>query len=132
MFLRSQEANQTARRITTDVHARIRSSITEYNAAFGRSFDAQGLVDRFVRANLHDKGHRSIVSSLYTFVLESGDRELQLLLRSIDGGSVEPLLLHFLKGALIFESILKETYTSMAGAELGSILQDGSIRSRAG
>lgn len=124
MFLRKDKGGQTAQRITSDTYAKLEACIAKFNAVFGRSLSVEALVSRFVRANLHDKTHRSIVTSLYTFVLEASDRKLQLSLRSSEGGSVEPFLLHLLKGCLILESILKEMYTSMSGAELGSIIKD--------
>jgi hypothetical protein len=124
MFLRKDEGGQTAQRITREAYARLENTIAEFNRVFGLTLTGEALVERFVKANLHDKTHRSIITSLYSFVLEASDLELQLSLRSADGGSVESFLLHLLKGCLIFESILKEVYIGLAGAELGSILKD--------
>jgi hypothetical protein len=124
MFLRKDETAQAAQRITARAYYELDEALKSFCRDFSATLTIDKLVNRFVHANLQYQTHRSVVTSLYSFVLEFKDRELQLNLRSAGGGSIEPFLLHLLKGCLIFESILKEVYTSMAGEQLGAILKN--------
>jgi len=54
----------------------------------------------------------SIITALYSFILEYFDRKAMLLLRSSEGGTIEPFLMHLLKGTVIFETLIKETAQS--------------------
>ena len=65
----------------------------------------------FVRTLLTDPSQRTIVSALYVFVLEFGDRLLELELREGSaGGSNQPFTVHLFTGGLLFESLLKRCY----------------------
>jgi hypothetical protein len=71
----------------------------------------------FVRNLLVCRETRSIVSALYSWLLESNDLRNELLLRGHARGSMEPFVLHLLKGGLIYESVLRRFY-------IGSSLSD--------
>lgn len=124
IFLRKDHVSQSAQPITAAAHAVLDRTLAEFNGSFGAQLTVENLVDRFVKTILLDPAHRSVVTSLYSFVLEFDDRATQLALRSMGGGTLEPFLLHLLKGCLVFESLLKGIYTGLAAADLGSILKD--------
>lgn len=67
-------------------------------------------VEKFVKLLVLKKENQSIVTAFYSYVLEFEDREKELLLRSSEGGSIEPAITFLFKGGLIFESVLKHLY----------------------
>lgn len=73
------------------------------------SFSKDDLVEKFlVNSNLLiDKNFRTIITSLYSFVLEHNSLSKRLKLRGINGSTIEPFLLHLFKGGVLLESILK-------------------------
>ena len=129
LFLNKDAGDQSAKRITASIHDRIERSITKFNQAFGVSLTVDQLIRNYVRPTAQDNAHRSTVTALYSFVLESEDREELLKLRSSGGGSIEPFVIHLFKGCLVFESLLKEVYSGMIGTQLGAILKDPFVQS---
>lgn len=77
----------------------------------------QIFANNFVLPLLRDQKTRSIVTSLYSFLMESNDLTQGLSLRSSDLGSIEIILLNLFKGGLIFESLLKHFYKQNNGRE---------------
>jgi len=63
---------------------------------------------------------RSIITALYSFILEYNEVLLLIKLRSVAGGSIEPITTFLLKGCLIFESLLKYRYPLM---DNGTVVQ---------
>lgn len=66
--------------------------------------------------------YRSLVTAFYAFLLEFKDRQTDLALRSDEGGSVEPFIVHLFRGGLLFESLLKHFYPH--NNTLGNIFKD--------
>jgi len=103
--------NQTAVRITRHLRDEINTAIQGFNSVSKLPvMSVESFVDKFVKQLINKKANYSIITALYSFILEFEDREKELSLRSIDGGSIEPVLTHLFKGGLIFESLLKQLY----------------------
>ena len=76
-----------------------------------------------------EKEYRSIIPALYVFIAESEHRLFQLKVRSDVGGSIEPFILHLLKGCLVFETLLRQIYSSHSSSTgLGNILNDAFVK----
>lgn len=54
---------------------------------------------------------RSLLTALYTFILEYPNKEMQIKLRSNSGGSIQPFIDHLFDGARILESLLTTPIT---------------------
>ena len=102
---------QSAVRITEHLKNRIDAEIRRFNSISGLSpILIEDFVIKFVNKLISKKDNHSIITAFYSFILEFEDREKELLLRSTEGGSIEPVLTHLFKGGLIFESLLKYLY----------------------
>lgn len=83
-------------------------------------------VDNFVlKSIIQDVKNRSLISSLYSYILESDDLYRTLKLRSQNLSSVEPFLNCLFNGGLVFESLLKmvaeqKTWTISTGRGQGN------------
>jgi hypothetical protein len=102
--------------------------MNEFSDSLGVSFDLDGLVKTFIVKKIKEAEYRSIIPALYLYIYESEQRLLQLKIRSDRGGTIEPFVLHLLKGCLIFESLLKLIYSSRSPSTLADILNDAFIR----
>lgn len=91
-------------------------SIGQFSEAANIVINKELFISRFVLSDMFvdNPTFRTIITSIYTFILEYESRKLQLRLRSSMGGSIEPFLLHLFKGGIIFESLVK-----MRGAGIG-------------
>jgi hypothetical protein len=102
---------QSAPRVGQELKQVVVNQFTKFNAISGRpEINLNVFVSKFVTVLVADAPKRSIVTSLYTFILEFEDRFREIQLRSKGGGSIEPFLTHLFKGGLIFESLLKHLY----------------------
>lgn len=103
--------NQAAARITEHLIDTIEREISRFNKITETSdLNRQNFVEQFIKKLIEKKENHSIVTALYSFILEFEERSRELNLRSKDGGSVEPALTYLFKGGLIFESLLKYLY----------------------
>lgn len=75
--------------------------------------ELNSFIEKLIKEKTGEEGKRSIITAFYTFLLEYKDLKEQLELRSEQGGSIEPFLLHLFKGGLIMESLLKLKYKFM-------------------
>lgn len=90
----------------------------------------------FVQEIIFEK-FTSIITTLYTFILEKESIIDMIHLKSIYGGTIEPMILHLFKGALIFETLLKKyhfkdlslKYGPKNVNNIGGILQKSEITS---
>lgn len=65
-------------------------------------------VDKFVVESLiKNEKNRSLISALYSFIVEADDLTETLKIRSQNISSIEPYLMNLFKGGLIFETLLK-------------------------
>ena len=115
-------------RTEDDVRRLLEHELDRFNRLSGKrplTLDSwRKFTERFLTDS--DATQRSIISSLYVFLLEFRDhvQELQLRERST-AGSNQPFTVHLLSGGLIFESLLKHCYPKPAGKSyytLGEIL----------
>lgn len=81
----------------------------EFSGLSGVKLDRHLFVEKFVIGSglFLDNTFRTVVTSLYSFVLEFDARQRELQIRSSEGTSIEPFLTHLFKGCLIFETLLK-------------------------
>jgi len=122
-FKLRDKAGQSALRVTVEVRQVVKEQISKYNANYGFHFTLENFL-RYVDFNAEKGSHRSVITSLYSFILDFFDRALQLNLRSISGGTFEPFFLHLFKGCLVFESVLKEFFEDQFSLPLGNILNN--------
>jgi hypothetical protein len=123
IFLDDKHPKAAANEITTQARREVESQLMRFSSESGLSLDIDALVSRFFKPHATDPAHRSIITSLLTFLLEGRDLRLQMSLRSQHGGSLEPFLTHLFKGGLIFESLLKRKYGASSGGDtLGKYL----------
>ncbi len=107
----NHEGNQAAKGITEELRNEVLDQLNRFNAISGlNSIDIDSFVNNFVKFLVIQKENHSIITALYSYLLEFKDIYLALLLRSTEGGSIEPALTYLFKGSLIFESLLKHLY----------------------
>lgn len=80
----------------------------------------ESFVEKFVEKIIYDN-NTAIITTLYTFIFEKEGIMEMIRNRGENGGTIEPMLMHIFKGALIFETLLKKHYT---GTTLGNTLQN--------
>ncbi len=80
----------------------------EYNAKLNDDLVLENFSKKFVIDSIkNDNLNRSIITGLYSFIVEKNELEVLINLRSIPKGTIEPWLIHLFKGGLLFESIVK-------------------------
>lgn len=90
------------------ISSEINNTLKKFNTDSGLSITKENFVLKFVKSVIYsDKKHRSVLTALYSFILEYGLYQRLIFLRSSDGGSIEPFINHLFKGARILESLLK-------------------------
>lgn len=104
----SERTDHPAVKLVIEMRQLIESVRNDFNSACSKNLSRDDFVNNFVVGLINkNKGYRSIVSSLYSYIFEFNDRIKILELRSKEGGTIEPILTHLFKGALLFESLLK-------------------------
>lgn len=110
-FLILNMQNQAAHRICTKIRNLLELQIDRFNnISKNNVLSVQSFIDKFVKIFIQKFENRTIISSFYIYLLEFLDRYQELLLRSTEGGSIQPFIIYLFKGALIFESLLKYLY----------------------
>ena len=111
-FLLLDVADQTADRTISEVRTILQRELTRFNSISNlKPLDIDSSWRDFVRNLLVDPSQRTIISALYVFMLEFGDRHSELSLRQgSTGGSNQPFTVHLFTGGLLFESLLKRCY----------------------
>lgn len=100
--------NQIARRTIDDIRKSLSSELFRFNQILGHpKLNLDSFIEKFVNSLLIDSKDRTLITAFYVFLLEHEERQRELRLRSIDGGSISPFISHLFNGALIFESLLK-------------------------
>ena len=102
-------AGGTAWSVESKLKKSFQELLDNFNTELSLRVNGEQFVLRFVLPLIEqNKRDRSIVTSLYSFILEFYDRKEMLSLRSSEGGSIEPFLMHLLKGTVIFETLIKK------------------------
>lgn len=103
--------------------------INDFNQQFSQNLTLDFIIGHFLKKKLKEKDYRSVIPALYVFVAESEHRLFHLKVRSDIGGSIEPFILHLLRGCLIFETLLRQIYSSHSSSKgLGVILSDPFVK----
>jgi hypothetical protein len=136
---------QVAQRVIDRIRQTLKEQLKRFNEIASLS-ESEGqitvgtFVDKFVSAlvekeikaqkessDLKSKPYRSLVTAFYAFLLEFQGRCTELALRSDEGGSIEPFIVHLFRGGLLFESLLKYFYKQLDNKEwktIASIFKD--------
>lgn len=125
-FLRL-EGSHAGSRTAGSLRKDLNRNITEFNArsstsSLGTHFgDGTDFVRRFAKPLITGipENKRTLVSGFYVWMHEFPDRMNELELRGALRGSTQPFLSHLFKGAVLFESLLKEVYSSSPPETLG-------------
>lgn len=109
-FLTLSDNSQVAERMTRHLRELVEGELSRFNSISNlSSITLTDFIDKFILVLAKDTNKHSIITALYSFILEFEDREKELQLRN-SGGSIEPALTYLFKGGLIFESLLKHLY----------------------
>jgi len=131
MALDISPGNDDAKRFTKSIKKYVEEEIEAYNINFKatkKHLTSDFLVTNFVEPRIDQLSHRTLVSSLYIYILEAHKQLESLRFRSDGRGSIEPFLTHLHKGSLLLESVLKEVYSSLSNLTLGKILNDSFVK----
>ena len=125
--------SQVAERMTKNLRELVNKELSRFNAISNLSqISLTDFIDKFILVLAKDTDKHSIITALYSFILEFGAREKELQLRSSGGGSIEPALTYLFKGGLIFESLLKHIYPNKDNGDpvktLGDIYQTSNFK----
>lgn len=108
-LLLTGSGNQVALATAAELMHLVENEINYFSGKAGVTLTKDVFVQKFIKESglFRDGTFRTIVTSLYSFILEFQSRQKQLEIRSSEGGSIEPFLTHLFKGCVVFESILK-------------------------
>lgn len=124
-FLTLSDNSQVAERMTRHLRELVEKELSRFNSISNLSqITLTNFIDKFILVLSKDTDKHSIITAFYSFILEFGDREKELQLRSSSGGSIEPALTYLFKGGLIFESLLKHLYPNKDNGDLVKTLGD--------
>ena len=108
-FLLKTEAGPSALATHLELYNTVDTTIKKFNAASGGLITIETFRNKFVDDLLYSGAQgRSLLTALYTFLLEHNEKEMQINLRSDSGGSIQPFLDNLFDGARILESLLEK------------------------
>lgn len=88
----------------------LNETLKEYNKRSGCELDIEDIKNKFVLELLNPGSkQRTLLTALYTFLLEYPEKLKQIKLRGETGGSIQPFINHLFDGARLLESLLKVT-----------------------
>jgi hypothetical protein len=128
LFLRLTSDPHVAERVIRRIRELLIIQTDRFNAISGLTpISIDLFIDRFVVRLMQTSSTRTIISALYVFLLEATERLAELRLKSIEGGSLGPIIAHLFSGGLIFESLLKYVYPTKDNGDpikmLGQVFQ---------
>lgn len=100
-------------KIRDQFKSRLENELTRFINVCGINLTQTDFNNRFVPVLTREKKSRSIITALYSFLLEYDEIKKIVLLRSSMGGSMEPILTYLFKGGLILESLFKVKYPNL-------------------
>lgn len=107
-FLLQDNAGPTALPNHMKVRSVVEKTLQRYQVRGGNVIPLTDLRQKFLRDLLFGGSpKRSVLTTLFTFLLEFDEREKEIQLRSDVGGSTQPFLNHLFDGARLTESLLK-------------------------
>jgi hypothetical protein len=110
-FLKLSTGTHVAERIIKQIRGSLANQLERFNTI--STLDPLTLEDftnKFIANLIQNSSTRTIISSLYVFLLEHKERLIELSLKSTEGSSIGPIISHLFNGSLIFESLLKILY----------------------
>lgn len=108
-FLLNSEAGQTGFSTHLELYEVIEKTLKEYKNNGGGIITIEDFRRKFIIDLLYSESkERSLLTALYTFLLEYQEKQKQIDLRSDTGGSIQPFLDHLFDGARILESLLEK------------------------
>jgi hypothetical protein len=128
LFLRLTTDPHVMERVIRQIRHLLIEQIDRFNAISALTpFGIDAFVNRFVIQLIQTPSTRTIISTLYVFLLEAGERLTELRLKSTQGSSLGPVISHLFSGGLIFESLLKHLYPTKNNGDpvktLGQVFQ---------
>lgn len=97
-----------AARVIQQIKVLIERTLNDFRIRTTEEIKLDEFVNQFVIETItRDVKSRSLISSLYSYIMEFNDLHETLKIRSQNLSSVEPLLANLFKGGLIFETLLK-------------------------
>jgi len=108
-FLLDPQSNSTGVAMDLVLRGEMDATFQRFTSNSGADLDTNTFVEKFIlgSGDFLSSEFRTIVTCMYSFVLEYHTLVTALKLRSGHGGSLEPFFLHLFKGSLLLESILK-------------------------
>jgi hypothetical protein len=86
----------------------VKQTLQKYNANGKSIITIEDFRCKFIEIIVYsnDPKERSLITALYTFLLNNAEKEKQIKLRSDTGGSIQPFIDHLFDGARLLESLL--------------------------
>lgn len=110
-FLTLNSASQVSQLTIESIRKRLEEQLQRFSHISGLPpLSLEQFIEQFVKVLIRDVSKRTIISALYVYLLEYEERHQELRLRSIEGGSIGPVVKHLFTGGVIFESLLKPFY----------------------
>jgi hypothetical protein len=108
-FILLTGGSHVAAKEATELKNLVKDELADFSNKSGLTITEDIFIQKLIKDSglFRDNTFRTIITSLYSFILEFESRQTQLFIRSSDGGSIEPFLTHLFKGCLILESLLK-------------------------
>jgi hypothetical protein len=111
-FLLDNKPGPSALPIHLEFRNIIEKTLQQYNNASNGNISIEIFRTKFIIEHLYSGSiGRSLLTALFTFILEYQEKETQINLRSSSGGSIQPFIDHLFDGARILESLLTTTIT---------------------
>jgi hypothetical protein len=108
-FLLKSDPGPSGLAIHIEIKDVIIKTLQDYNISGGGLIRVEDFRDKFISDLLYNGADgRSLLTALYTFLMEYEEKKKQILLRSDTGGSIQPFLDHLFDGARILESLLEK------------------------
>ncbi|MFH0957843.1 MAG: hypothetical protein V1897_03985, partial [Pseudomonadota bacterium] len=128
LFLRLTTDPHVAERVIRQIRQLLSVHIDRFNVISGLApLSIDVFIDRFVVRLMQTASTRTVISALYVFLLEAAERLIELRLKSIQGGSLGPVIAHLFSAGLVFESLLKYLYPTKNNGDpvktLGQVFQ---------
>jgi hypothetical protein len=107
-FLLRTQGNPTGLTTHLELLNVVENTINEFNSNSGLNITIGLFRSNFIEDLLYSGAEgRSLLTALYTFLLDHVETEKEITLRSDTGGSIQPFIDHLFDGARILESLLE-------------------------
>ena len=114
--------------IAPELYDIVNRELNRFNSKHGNNLSINHFIDSFVTKILKED-NTAVITTLYAFIFQKDDIIEMIKLRGKHGGSIEPMITHLFKGALIFETLMKENHPQ-EGNSLGKIIGSSNIQTR--